>query len=577
MDFIREIMPLRVYQNLAVNAIDSSLAAEINRQLLVMATGTGKTEVFSHLPEKLKHRLPGQQMVLLHRDELAQQAIKKLQKRNPGKIVQQEAGAEHCDPAVADMIVASVQTLGRKGTKRLAKFNKNTLDKFVVDEAHRSIADSYYNVYNHFELLKDKDPRLLLGVTATPTRGDGEGLGKLYQKIVYTYSLRQAIEDGFLVDVKGIRVDTEISLDNVKTTMGDFNQDDLAKEVDNPYRNNLVAIAYSEHCVGRQAIGFGVNIQHSCNLANTFKDRGFNAEAVWGADRDQDDKIQRFREGKIDILFNAQLLVEGFDLATIGCVILAAPTKSGVVFSQRVGRGTRLDLPDGFDNLHEYRSYMKDLALSTEGLKEDCIILDVCDATTRHSLITLPTLLGLPSGLNMRGKSLVGTARAIEDMIAKYPHLDFSTLKDADKVEAFVESVNLFEVKFPSEVEANSEFTWHPAYSGGYLLMLPDKDSLRIEENLLTKWVISGNIKGKKYKGERNTMAEAFSAADDLIKKIAPEALKIVKREAHWHNDPPTPGQLKLLAKLFRGKQIPADLTKGAASKLIGSALAGKG
>lgn len=548
-------MALRFYQDQATNAIDSSLAAEINRQLLVMATGTGKTEVFSHLPEKLSHRLPGQMMVLLHRDELAQQALNKLHLRNPGKIIQQEAGAEKCDPAVADMIVASVQTLGRKGTKRLDKFNKSTLDKFVVDEAHRSIADSYYNVYNHFELLKDKDPRLLLGVTATPTRGDGEGLGKLYQKIVYTYSLRQAIEDGFLVDVKGIRVDTQTSLDGVSTKGGDYDQNELADAVDNLARNILVAKAYIDNCAGRQAIGFGVNIAHSQHLAETFKSFGLNAEAVWGADPSRDDKIEQFRKGNIDILFNAQLLTEGFDLATIECVILAAPTKSGVVFSQRVGRGTRLNPP----------------------LKTDCIILDVCDSTTRHSLITLPTLLGLPSGLNMRGKSLVGTAKAIEDMLQKYPHLNFNTLKDADKIEAFVESVNLFEVKFPPEVEMNSEFTWHPAYSGGYLLMLPNKDSVRIEENLLTKWEVRATIKGKKYKGERNTMAEAFAAADDLIKKTSPEALKLVNRTAHWHDDPPTTGQLQLIAKLFKGKQIPSNLTKGAASKLIGSALAGKG
>jgi hypothetical protein len=455
----------------------------------------------------------------------------------------------------------------------LDKFNRDTLDKFVVDEAHRSIADSYYNVYNHFDLLRDKDPRLLLGVTATPTRGDGEGLGKLYQKIVYTYSLRQAIEDGYLVDVRGIRVDTETSLDEVSTKGGDFDTGELADAVDNPYRNLLVAKAYIENCMGRQAIGFGVNIAHAQHLAETFKAQGLNAEAVWGADPDRDEKVQRFRDGEIDILFNAQLLVEGFDLSTIGCVILAAPTKSGVVFSQRVGRGTRLDLPDGFDNLHVYREHM---GFSPQGLKEDCIVLDVCDSTSRHSLVTLPTLLGLPSGLNMRGRSLIATAKAIEEQIAKYPHLDFSSLKDADKVEAFVESVNLFEVKFPSEIRAGSEFSWHPTITGGYVLMLPEKDELRIEQNLLDKWDIKGHIKGKKYKGERDTLEAALSAADGVVLKVSPEALKIVKREAPWHSLPPTPAQLKSLGRLYKGKQIPPDLSRGTASQLIGAALAGK-
>lgn len=544
-------MPLRLYQNQAITNIDDALTAEINRQLLVMATGTGKTEVFSHLPDRLSHRLPGQMMVLVHRDELAKQALNKLHLRNPGKNIQQEAGIEHCDPCTANIIVASVQTLGRTGTKRLDKFNKDTLDKFVVDEAHRSIADSYYNIYNHFDLLKDKDKRLLLGVTATPTRGDGTGLGQLYQRIVYTYSLRQAIEEGYLVDVKGIRVDTEVSLDNVKTVYGDFSEDELAKEVDNPYRNTLVATAYLNHCSGRQAIGFGVNIRHSCNLADTFKARGINAEAVWGDDPDREDKIEAFRAGKIQVLFNAQLLVEGFDLATISCVILAAPTKSGVVFSQRIGRGTRLNPP----------------------FKKDCIVLDICDSTSRHSLVTLPTLLGLPSGINLHGRSLVGAAKAIEEELEKHPHLDFSTLKDIDKIEAFVQAVNLFEVKFPKEVEANSEFTWHPTPDGAYRLMLPEKEGVRIEQNLLDTWQISGVIKGKKYKGERSTIEAAFSAADDLIRKVVPETVKLVNRQAVWHDDEPTEKQMKTLRKLYKGKQIPENITKGEVSKLIGAAI----
>jgi superfamily II DNA or RNA helicase len=564
----KERMSLRYYQEKASNNIDASLAGGINRQLLVMATGTGKTEVFSYLPDKLAHRLPGQQIVLVNRDELAKQAINKLRLRNPGKNVQQEAGTETCDPINADLIVGSVQTLGRKGTTRLGKFNKSTLDKFVVDEAHRSIANSYYNIYEHFDLLKDGDTRLLLGCTATPIRGDGEGLGKLYQKIVYTYSLRQAIEDGYLVDIKGIRVDTKTSLDGVHTHAGDYDKEELAKTVNNPLRNELVAVSYKDHCDGRQAIGFGVNIEHSKELAKVFRSHNINADAVWGADPDREDKIAKFRAGKIQVLFNAQLLTEGFDLASIECIILAAPTKSGVVFSQRVGRGTRL--PEGVSNMHS-------LIIEPEVyIKQDCIVLDICDSTSRHSLVTLPTLLGLPSGVNLRKQSLVGTARAIEQVLEKYPHLDFSTLKDADKIEAFVEAVNLFEVKFPPEVELNSEFTWHPAYSGGYRLMLPDKEGIRVQQNLIDKWEISGIIKGIKYRGERDTMEAAFSAADDLIKKTVPECIKIVKRDAHWHKDPPTEKQLKRIRKLYAGKQIPDNLTKGEAFKLIGAAIAGK-
>lgn len=546
-------MPLYPFQKTAVQRIDEGLAAGLYRQLLVMATGTGKTEVFSHLPEMLKHRLPGQQMVLLHRDTLAEQAYNKLTLRNPKLNIHIEAGPLHANEH-ADVIIASVQTLGRKNTERVNKFNWDRIDKIVTDEAHRSLAPSYMNVYNAGGYLHPESKRLMLGVTATPRRGDGQGLGSLYQRIVYTYDLRQAIEEGYLVDVRGIRVDTTTSLDGVSTKKGDYDQEELAKTVDTPYRNLLTAKAYKQYCTGKQAVGYGVNIAHSKNLAEAFQHEGINAEYVYGEDPHKKEKIQRFRDQKIDVLFNAQLLVEGWDVATIECVINAAPTQSEVVFRQRVGRGTRLNPP--------HKTHM--------------VVLDVVDGTIKHNLITVPTLLGLPKGLNMKGRSLVGTAKVIEEVLEKYPHLDFTTLKDADKIQTFVKNVNLFEIKYPAEVEAASQFTWHPAYSGGYLLMLPNKDSIRIEQNLLDKYEIKAYIKNQKYKGIRDNMADAFSAADDLVRKVSPEVLTLVDRKAHWHDDEPTPSQMKALRTLYRGKQIPSDMTKGQASSLIGAAKAGR-
>ena len=541
---------LRPYQNKAIEAIRSNYIAGINRQLLCMATGTGKTEVFSHLPELLKDILPGKTLILIHRDELAKQAYKKILLRNPSYIVHIEAGPLYADPKHADVVIASVQTLGRTNSERAKKFDFSGFDKIVVDEAHRSITDSYNNVY---ELINITSEKLLLGCTATPTRGDGQGLGTLYKKIVYDYPLRKGIEEGYLVDIKGIRVNTSTSLDDVHTKGGEYDQKELADTVNNPTRNHLVCSAYKKHCNGRQAIGFTVDVQHAKDLAKTFQDNGINAEAVWGADPERAEKVQEFRDGYIQVLFNPQFLMEGFDLSTIECVILAGPTKSPVVFAQRCGRGTRLH-PG----------------------KKDCIVLDVVDSTIRHSLITIPTLLGMPAGLNLQGQSLVQSIKKIEEKLKEYPHLDFTNLKDIDKIDQFIEEVNLFEVKFPQEVEKHSTFTWHPAYTGGYVLMLPDREEVRIQQNLLDKWEIRGIVKGKKYKGERESMAEAFSAADNLIREKIPECLTIVKREAEWHKLPPTEKQMKRIKKIYKGKQIPADLSRGAAHKIIGLYFAGK-
>jgi len=543
---------LRPYQTKAIQAIRDNYTAGITRQLLVMATGTGKTEVFAHLPELVKDLLPKKMLILVHRDELANQAYNKILARNPQYIIQKEAGTSHADVDTSDVVIASVQTLGRTNSERAKKFDFTAFDIWVVDEAHRSIAESYYNVYNAGNLLQEGNKTLLLGTTATPVRGDGQGLGTLYQKIVYSYPLRTAIEEGYLVDIKGIRVNTQTSLDSVSTKGGDYDQKELAATVNNPTRNLLVLKAYTNNCSDRQAIGFSVDIQHAKDLAELFRKYDINAEAVWGADPERYDKIQAFREGQTDVLFNAQLLTEGFDVPGIECVILTKPTKSPVAFSQMVGRGTRLNIN-----------------------KKDCIVLDVVDSTTRHNLITIPTLLGMPSGLNLHGHSLIESIKKIEEKLAEYPHLDFSTLKDIDEIQAFVESVNLFEVKFPEEVEKHSAFTWHPSVTGGYILMLPDRESVKIEQNLLDKYTIVGYIKGNKYRGERNTIEEAFSAADNLIKEKVPECLTVVKREADWHKLPPTEKQMKQIKKIFKGKQIP-ELTRGSASRILGLHFAGK-
>lgn len=546
-------MKLRPYQNQAIEAIRANYVAGINRQLLCMATGAGKTVIFTHLPELLNDILPGKTLILLHRDELAKQAYQQLQEQFPHLLVHIDAGNLHANPDHADVVIASVQTLGREGTKRLDKYDFSKFDKWIVDEAHRSIADSYYNVYNAAGILKESNKTLLLGVTATPTRGDGQGLGTLYDKISFTYELRQAIDEGYLVDICGIKVDTETSLDSVHTKGGDYDQKELAETVNNPARNALVLKSYQQYGNNRHAIGFAVDIKHAQDLAEVFQEAGINADAVWGKDPDRKAKIEAFRKGEIQVLFNAQLLVEGFNVPSIECVILAAPTKSGVVFSQRVGRGTRL-----FDG------------------KEDLLVLDICDSTSRHTLVTLPTLLGLPSGLNLHGRGLLAVAKELEEKAKELPHLDFTDLDDIENLDKFVEKVNLFEVKFPAEVEQNTEFTWHPSYKGGYVLMLPHKEEVRVQQNLLDKWEISATIKGRKYKGERLTMAEAFSAADTLVRREAPDCLKIVQREAAWHSLPSTDLQIRKIKRLYKGKQIPDNLTRGKAHKLIGAALANK-
>lgn len=549
-----------------------------------MATGTGKTVVFSHLPEQLKETHPGKMLVLAHREELIDQAIDKMQKVNPTLRIDKEMAEHRADPDAADVIVASVATLGRKGTTRLEKYDWSKFDKFVVDEAHHSVAQSYVNIYEAAGLFEPSDKRLLLGVTATPARGDGQALAKIFQKLVFSYNIRQAIEDGWLVEPRGIKVSTDTSLDGIKVTQGDYDQKQLANTVNTPQRNQLIAKAWLENAKGRQTVGFTVDIQHAKELAELFKHYGIKAEAVWGDDPQRAAKLAAHRAGEITVLFNCGVLIEGYDDWRISCIILAAPTKSPVKFAQEVGRGTRLE--EGIGNLNEAKAkHQKDWAdyanMSTVKLnkfpfKVDCLILDIVDASSRNSLVTLPTLMGMSAKLNLRGKGIVAAVKELEEAQKQYPHIDFTKLEDIEQLQQHIENVNLFEVKFPPEVEGNSQLSWYPTPTGGYILMLPDKDKLEIVQNLLDKYEIFGNIKGNRYRGERDTVEAAFQAADDLINKTCSDALKVLRREETWHTHPATPAQLKLLKKFYKGKAIPPDLSKGQASKLISSFMAGQ-
>lgn len=535
-----------------------------------MATGTGKTVVFSQLPDRVRDLLPGQMLILAHREELIDQAVAKMREINPRLRIDKEKAEHHADPSVADAIVASVQTLGRKGTKRLLKYNWDRIDKYVTDEAHHAVAQSYLNIYDAANLFSDRNKRLLLGVTATPQRGDGQGLAKVFDKIVYTYSMRQAIEDGWLVDVRGIRVNSDTVLDDIHVVAGDFAQDELADAVNNPERNQLCVKAWLDNAEWRQTVGFTVNIQHAKNLAEMFRYYKVAAEAVWGDDPQRREKLLAHKNCEFPVLLNCAVLTEGYDDWQIGCVLLAKPTKSGATYVQMVGRGTRLQ--PGVGNLKQA------LAGEYRGYKQDCLVIDVVDASSRHSLVTLPTLMGMNGKLNLKGKSLVGTIQQLEQTQEQHPSLDFSNLTDLLQLRALIQDANLFDFKPPVEAERNSALTWHSGLNGGFVLLLPgNEDKVKIAQNLLDQWEITANIAGKKYRGQRDRMEEAFSAADKLVYDTTPEAEKLLHRQAKWRDDPPTDKQMTFLRKIFKGKPIPRDLTKGLASELIGRHLAQEG
>jgi ATP-dependent helicase IRC3 len=568
------ILQDRPYQNDAISATLSEYDKGVRRMLHVMATGTGKTIIFSKLYEALKSRLPGKMLIIAHRDELIEQNADKAQGVNPSLKVGREAGTFHSSPD-DDIISASVQTLGRKGTSRLEKLNWEHIDKIVIDEAHHGVTDGYSRILDRSGCLEPDSSKLLLGVTATPIRPDGAALSDVFDKVAFQYPLRQAIKDGWLVSLRGYRVRGGVSLDIVGTGDGDFVKSELSNAVNTPARNRTIVDAWIKHGEDRQTMAFTVDIAHASDLALAFRERGISAEATWGEDPDRKKTLENHRDGKIKVLCNCNLYVEGYDDWRVSCLILARPTESAVLFTQMVGRGTRLQ--EGTGNL-KYTIEGK----TANWVKRNCIVLDICDNASRHSLITLPTLMGLSKDLDLKGKGLLEVVEQLEKLKEDNSHVDFTKLTDVDGAQTLIQETDLFQIRFPKEVEENSELLWYRAVDGGFKMLIPAELGksgwIRIYENALGKWDVVGQINDQDFHGTRNSLEETFKVADEQVRKrVHKLTLQKVLRTAAWHGKPVTKGQKSMLERLFPHKIFRYDLmTSGDAAKVISERLARK-
>jgi len=322
---------LRPYQHEAVAAAQRELATH-RSTLLVAATGTGKTVTFAELVRQAKMR--GERcLVLAHRDELIQQAVRKLEALGMHPEVER---AKWRASASADCVVASVQTL--RGP-RLTKYARDHFGLIVVDEAHHATAAGYRAILDHFEAAK------VLGVTATPLRADGQPLGDVFESVAYRYEIRQAIREGYLVPITARHVVVDgVDLSAVKTRAGDLAQDQLAKVLETEQAIAGVVVPLLDLTHDRPTVVFGVDVAHAHALADALNERRPGcARAISGAtdDSERADLLRAFEGGEFQFLCNCALLTEGWDSPRTACVAIARPTKSWALYVQMVGRGTR--------------------------------------------------------------------------------------------------------------------------------------------------------------------------------------------------------------------------------------------
>ena len=324
-------MELRPYQQEAKEAIQEEWEKGNKKTLLVLPTGTGKTIVFTKLAEDCV-RDGERVLILAHRGELLDQAADKLSKSTGLKCAVEKAE----DSSLTSwyrVVVGSVQSLMRE--KRLNQFKKDHFNSIIVDEAHHCISDSYQKVLNHFEDAK------VLGVTATPDRGDMKNLGTYFESLAYEYTLPKAIKDGFLSPIKALTIPLKIDLAGVGQQAGDFKTSDLGTALD-PYLYQI-ADEMAKYCMDRKTVVFLPLIKTSQKFTEILNSKGFNAAEVNGESKDRAEVLSDFDKGKYNVLCNSMLLTEGWDCPSVDCIIVLRPTKIRSLYSQMVGRGTRLN------------------------------------------------------------------------------------------------------------------------------------------------------------------------------------------------------------------------------------------
>lgn len=323
-------MQLRPYQQEAKTAVQAEWKKGIQKTLLVLPTGCGKTIVFSKLIEDCV-RDGERVLVLAHRGELLDQAADKLSK-STGLGCATEKAEETCLGSWFRVVVGSVQSLMRE--KRLSQFSSDYFDSIIVDEAHHCISDGYQRVLGYFKQSK------VLGVTATPDRGDMRNLGQYFESLAYEYTLPKAIKEGFLCPIKAQTIPLKLDLTGVGTQAGDFKTADLGTALD-PYLYQI-ADEMVKSCMDRKTVVFLPLIKTSQKFTEILNSKGFKAAEVNGDSQDRAQVLADFENDKYNVLCNSMLLTEGWDCPSVDCIVVLRPTKVRSLYCQMVGRGTRL-------------------------------------------------------------------------------------------------------------------------------------------------------------------------------------------------------------------------------------------
>jgi DNA repair protein RadD len=293
-----------------------------------LATGGGKTVIFCHIAQKTAERGKNV-LILVHRVELLRQTSKALEKSG---VYHGLINPRYTPDLNAPVQVASVQTL----INRLSKINPP--DLIIIDEAHHAIAGSWRKVIDYFPNAK------ILGVTATPERGDGKGLDNIFDSLVVGPQTADLIALGYLVKPIIYAPPKQLDLSHVKIVRGDYDKNEIGEIMDKPTITGSAVEHYSKFCSGVPAVVFCISVIHAENVAEQFRLAGYSAYSVDGS---MDDDVRTrilngLGNGTIQVVTSCDIISEGTDIPSITCAILLRPTQSTGLYIQQVGRALRL-------------------------------------------------------------------------------------------------------------------------------------------------------------------------------------------------------------------------------------------
>lgn len=416
---------LRDYQEEAIQALFAGVASKTS-QLVIMATGMGKTVVASDFMKRWV--IPGDILFIAHRRELLDQTVKTYE-----RLTGEQAYLEMADCKAPDLpmwgnrrvVVGSVQSL--RSRLHLPRFAPHRFSLIVVDEAHHSPASSYLKILEHFGILQRIDAPegeknfvitpagnahcRCVGLTATAKRTDEEALDQIFGgEPSYEMNIWEAIQKGWLVNIEQKAVEVkDLDLDSVKCKRNESGEMDFAPgqlealmSEEGPLHE--VADTVLREIADRQAIVFAAGVKHAVLLEEVMNRRRDGvARAIYGS-MDETERTKRtnaFKSGELQVLVNVMIATEGFDHPDTACVVMARPTKSLLVYTQCLGRGTRpkKGTVDGLATADERRAAIEASA------KPNVLVLDFVGNSTKHKLITAVDVMGGEHSVALRNRA----------------------------------------------------------------------------------------------------------------------------------------------------------------------------